>query len=171
LAARNIFIYLYRLELLGVLKRIGVPSVTGNTILLHSIQLLKSPDPATLERFISFTIKDEEELMQARQTAGETLSDMIESEAGQEPMVGSVESKDDVVEGEEFDMSLNSTRMLAQWTPNKPIANLFFDVINAAGPEGLSTMVCSQISRGIYCANARSGFHYAEPRDVLQKAG
>lgn len=118
-----------------------MPSVTGNTILLHSVQLLQIPDAATIERFIAFTVKDEEELMKARQTAGESLSDLIEPEVGQEPLMGSVEPEDDTGDAEEVEAGSDSTRMIAQWTPDKPIANIYFDVVDAAGPAGLSTMV------------------------------
>jgi len=118
-----------------------MPSVTGNTILLHSVQLLQIPDAATIGRFIAFTVKDEEELMQGRQTAGESLSDLIEPEAGQEPVMGNVEHEDDTGDAEEVEAYSDSTRMIAQWAPNKPIANIYFDVVDAAGPEGLSTMV------------------------------
>jgi len=115
--------------------------VTGHTIILHSVKLLKKPDDATIQRFVTWTGKDEEELMQARRNAGEILSDMIEPEPGTdaiEPATGIAGPGDDK---EDVNEASSNTRTLAQWTTNKPITNLFFDVIDAAGPEGLSTMV------------------------------
>lgn len=103
------------------------------------------PDEATVQRFVAWTGKDEEELIQARRNAGESLSDMIEPENGMGPIEPATETAEPEDENEEVDVVPPSTRMLAQWTPNKPITNLFFDVLNAAGPEGLSTMVCFSI--------------------------
>lgn len=118
-------------------------SSPGGTIYLHSVKLLKKPDAATIERFLYFTGKDEEELVQARKSAGEGSANIIGAEPALEavnPILGAAALRDD---NEEVDQMVETTRILPQWTPEKPLAYTSFEVVDAAGPQGLSTMVCS----------------------------
>ena len=129
---RVTFTALYRLDLLGVVERVSIPSETGNSNMLQSIKLIKVPDDETRTKFITFAPKDEQRYRQERHQVSGQDSDMLDPELPED---------DGETQQQGLNQDLQATRPVTQWSPDKPLVNLVFDMFHAAGPEGMSTMV------------------------------
>lgn len=134
----HIFTYLRRLELLGLVQRIGGPSETRENIVMYAFKLLKAPDATIRHSFITMKPLDYERLEEQQEGLAHGDVDLEDPEAG----FGDTNTAElDDVEPEP------STRWLSQWTPDKPLLNIVFDLVDSAGPAGMSTMVSWKVLR------------------------
>jgi hypothetical protein len=113
------------------MQRIGVTSATGLSTTLNAVKLLKIPDRVIRERFLNWTVADEDELLKNGDEFRQRDTDMSdpEPEEGENAM-------------EETGMGANDElRAMTHWTPEKPLVNLVYDLVHAAGIRGMNTMV------------------------------
>jgi hypothetical protein len=103
--------------------------------MLQSIKLIKIPDAETRTKFITFGPKDEQKYRQEGQQTSRQDTDMLDPELVEE---------NGETQQQGHDQDLQALRPVTLWNPEKPLVNLVFDMFNAAGPEGMSSMVSAK---------------------------
>jgi hypothetical protein len=129
---RTTYVTFYRLELLGIMQRIGVTSKSGHSTTLNAVRLLKNPDRVTRERLLNWTVADEDDLLKHGDAFRERTTEMSDPEA-EEGEIGAEETA--------IDQDRDILRPITHWTPEKPLVNVVFDLVQAAGIRGMNTMV------------------------------
>lgn len=133
----HIFLYLRRLELLGLVQRIGGPSETSRNIVMYAFKLLKAPDETVRHSFITFKPLDYDRLQEQQEGIVREDDEFEDPEADDQEDLNNPETDDAQPE--------RSTRWLTQWTPDRPLLNVVFDLVESAGPSGMSTMVSPNV--------------------------
>lgn len=100
--------------------------------MLQSIKLIKVPDEETRTKFITFAPKDEQRYRLERLQSSDQATDMVDPELAED---------DGDAQQQGLDQNPQALRPLTLWNPDQPLVNLVFDIFNAAGREGMSTMV------------------------------
>lgn len=136
---------LRRLEDGGFLTRVrAASSLAPQGRLFVCIKLLREPEGQELQSFWDSTNLKNPRIGQRRM---ETEVDSDDDQDVDDGIVGSVEDvpiAPETLQETTEEKALDQTEQNSpQWTPKQPLGNLLFDVIEATGTEGLSSMVGS----------------------------
>lgn len=129
---------LRKLERIGCLKRLRVPSQYDMKSYHSSVMFIRDPTERDLQLFyencnsLLESIENEEEAGQSLEVGDET-GRKARNKASPPSKSGSRSTRKENVE--------ESGRVIPRWTPGRSMANMVFDVVDKAGPQGLTNYV------------------------------
>lgn len=163
--------YLARMEHLGLLRRISAEVQTDERIdikaVLKSLQFVRDPTPEDEELFSRFTHGIDSQVRNKKAQAKDEARLGSDDEGEDESLEKQNEERDQVAamiaeltnrRKERGEMVEHSPLQQVSWRPDRSLYNMVFDVVDQAGPQGIST-------NGI--ASAVGGSSYRRPIEMV----
>ncbi len=130
-----------KLEVMGCVRRVRARSIYSRTeqATHRSVKFLREPKEHEwnlqwdASHGIADNLRNEDELDEVEDEDEDAIADRLPSESARP----SAEPQNALIVKDLQEAS----RVLPQWTPNRPLSNQLFDLVEAAGTEGISTMV------------------------------